>query len=249
MSVKIAITSDMHLWHWLGRTRNLHDPLPHDLVADSIAMEKPDLIIDAGDLEAPDLFTEALDKRGLRHVPRVLHPPGNHDFYGKWWHGDPGRDFQYGTVCGLRIASATLWTDFNRNDPLTVDAVRNYLNDFRAIRGFTTDVCYAAHIEQRRLLVAAIQGPGVDVAVTHHGISQQSVHPRYKTRGTTQFMENFGFVSDMDDIVMASGAKLWVHGHVHDPFDYMIGETRVVVNPCGYPGEHQRPYAPVYVTI
>jgi hypothetical protein len=30
--------------------------------------------------------------------------------------------------------------------------------------------------------------------------------------------------------------KLWTHGHTHDPFDYMVGKTRVVCNPRGYAG-------------
>ena len=28
--------------------------------------------------------------------------------------------------------------------------------------------------------------------------------------------------------------KLWIHGHVHNNFDYMIGDTRVICNPRGY---------------
>jgi hypothetical protein len=28
--------------------------------------------------------------------------------------------------------------------------------------------------------------------------------------------------------------KLWTHGHTHELFDYMIGDTRVVCNPRGY---------------
>ena len=27
---------------------------------------------------------------------------------------------------------------------------------------------------------------------------------------------------------------LWVHGHMHDSFDYRLGRTRVVCNPRGY---------------
>ena len=30
---------------------------------------------------------------------------------------------------------------------------------------------------------------------------------------------------------------LWVHGHVHDAFDYTIGRTRVLANPRGYRDE------------
>jgi Icc-related predicted phosphoesterase len=29
-------------------------------------------------------------------------------------------------------------------------------------------------------------------------------------------------------------SDLWVHGHVHDGFDYTVGRTRVVANPAGY---------------
>ena len=27
---------------------------------------------------------------------------------------------------------------------------------------------------------------------------------------------------------------MWVHGHTHERYDYMIGSTRVVCNPRGY---------------
>jgi hypothetical protein len=27
---------------------------------------------------------------------------------------------------------------------------------------------------------------------------------------------------------------LWLHGHVHDSFDYQVGRCRVVTNPAGY---------------
>lgn len=33
------------------------------------------------------------------------------------------------------------------------------------------------------------------------------------------------------------GPTLWVHGHVHHRNDYMVGDTRVVSNARGYPGE------------
>lgn len=27
------------------------------------------------------------------------------------------------------------------------------------------------------------------------------------------------------------------HGHTHTPFDYLIGDCRVICNPSGYPGQ------------
>ena len=49
---------------------------------------------------------------------------------------------------------------------------------------------------------------------------------------------NYYFASDLDNFILDNqNIKLWIHGHVHDPFDYKIGETRVVCNPLGYPRE------------
>lgn len=31
----------------------------------------------------------------------------------------------------------------------------------------------------------------------------------------------------------------WVHGHVHDPFNYKIGSTPIYCNPHGYIGEER----------
>ena len=50
---------------------------------------------------------------------------------------------------------------------------------------------------------------------------------------------NGAFVSNLDEFIMDHPQiKLWTHGHVHNVFDYTIGETRVVCNPRGYPGEN-----------
>ena len=38
-------------------------------------------------------------------------------------------------------------------------------------------------------------------------------------------------------ILKDSKAALWVHGHIHGQSDYVLGETRVIANPRGYPGE------------
>ena len=32
----------------------------------------------------------------------------------------------------------------------------------------------------------------------------------------------------------AYDVQLWLHGHVHDSFDYRVGGCRVVANPAGY---------------
>ena len=46
---------------------------------------------------------------------------------------------------------------------------------------------------------------------------------------------NGGYHSDLSEFILDHPQiKLWTHGHTHHPFDYVIGETRIVCNPRGY---------------
>jgi Icc-related predicted phosphoesterase len=74
------------------------------------------------------------------------------------------------------------------------------------------------------------------VVVGHHAPSKASTHPRYLNDTTM----NGAYSSDLCEFILdRPQIKLWVHGHTHDSFDYMIGSTRVVCNPRGYDG-HER---------
>ena len=42
-------------------------------------------------------------------------------------------------------------------------------------------------------------------------------------------------INDLSDFILDNpNISFWNHGHTHFPFDYMIGETRVLCNPRGY---------------
>jgi hypothetical protein len=75
------------------------------------------------------------------------------------------------------------------------------------------------------------------VVVTHHTPSWQSCHERW----IHDRVMNGAFHTELGDfIAYRPQIKLWVHGHTHDEFDYLIGETRVVCNPRGYIGHENR---------
>ena len=81
------------------------------------------------------------------------------------------------------------------------------------------------------------EGDKKTVVCTHHSPSLQSCHPRYKHDSVM----NGGYHSDLEEFIMARpNIKLWTHGHTHEDFDYMVGETRVVCNPRGYIGYEGR---------
>ena len=48
-------------------------------------------------------------------------------------------------------------------------------------------------------------------------------------------------------LVEERGARLWIHGHTHISFDYQVGDTRVVCNARGYPGEQGTSMNPALV--
>jgi DNA repair exonuclease SbcCD nuclease subunit len=69
------------------------------------------------------------------------------------------------------------------------------------------------------------------VVCTHHTPSHRSCAPYYKDDA----IMNGAYHSNLEDFILDRPAiKLWTHGHTHDDFDYLIGETRVVCNPRGY---------------
>jgi Icc-related predicted phosphoesterase len=75
------------------------------------------------------------------------------------------------------------------------------------------------------------QPDGKFVVVGHHAPSRRSTHPRYQNE---QLM-NGGYSSSLDEFIeQRPQIKLWTHGHTHEDFDYMVGETRIVCNPRGY---------------
>lgn len=75
------------------------------------------------------------------------------------------------------------------------------------------------------------------VVVGHHTPSFQSMAPCYahdKLMNGAYHTNLEEFILDHPEIV------LWTHGHVHDPYDYMIGDCRVFCNPRGYVGYETR---------
>ena len=72
------------------------------------------------------------------------------------------------------------------------------------------------------------------IIVTHHAPSPYSISLQY-----TGSMLNPAFASNLNQfIVEHPQIRLWCHGHVHTPFDYILGETRVVCCPFGYNNEN-----------
>jgi Icc-related predicted phosphoesterase len=188
----------------------------------------------------------------------VLYIMGNHEHYsGRWnntaehlrealepWDNITLMDDGWLNFGNTRIVGTSLWTDFNKGDPITMNAVKGMMNDYHTItiensgayhklRPIDTFNAHSRAVETIKLATETWDG---DVVVLgHHAPSHQSIHERYKH----DWVMNGAFCSNLDDYIFnQEKIKLWIHGHVHNPFDYMIGQCRIVCNPHGYPREH-----------
>lgn len=196
--------------------------------------------------------------RCSKEFPHVIYVAGNHEFYhGKWKASlQDLRDTcavhnnvfflerELKEINDVTFVGATLWTDCNKGDPLTLHALSGLMNDYRVIRndehGFTK--LRPAHTMYRHQQTLGYFKNVIDdrkdkkiVVVGHHTPSFQSVAEKYKGPGDE--LMNGGYHSDLSEFILdRPQIKLWTHGHTHDPFDYMIGETRIVCNPRGYDG-------------
>jgi len=214
-----------------------------------------DVVILAGDI--------GVGLGGLRWVEArfpdkpVIYVPGNHELY----HHDitlidelkaaaPGNlhilnDNQV-IIDGIRFLGSTLWTDFalfgEADKFFAMQTARQGMTYFSIVennsRRFTPEEAIRLHTASRDWLATMLAEPfdGVTVVVTHHAPSSQSVHPRYAHDLLTP-----AFASNLENLMEGDRAVLWVHGHMHESFDYEVYGTRVVCNPRGYAPEALNP--------
>ena len=193
-------------------------------------------------------------KRCSFQFPHVIYIMGNHEFYhGKFYAAiDYMREevAKYPNIYLLEqdmkiiddvvFVGGTLWTDMNGRDPLTMHAIKDMMNDFRIIRNDKREYAAMSPLDVAirhdktlgyiKLIVQEHKDKKC-VVVGHHAPSFKSVSEQY----ASQTLMNGGYASDLGEFIMDHPQiKLWTHGHMHQPFDYVIGETRVVCNPRGY---------------
>jgi predicted phosphodiesterase len=228
MAMKIGIMSDLHMYKTV-----LTEETPWDFVPEADVF-----YICAGDICEDN---DARARFNQKHYDHMLSIHGNHDYYGNTF-----SDAKYHTILrsvnGVRIAGATLWTDVRDN--LAWYTYKKGLIDCYYISDLTHEAMIECHEMHKHFLF----GMDADIIVSHHAPTMRSVHERYMSDP-----HNVCFANDLEKQIlnMKKPPKLWIHGHTHDDFDYMIGDTRVVCHPRGYKNERDDywRYAPKIVEI
>jgi predicted phosphodiesterase len=245
--MKIGLVSDLHL--------EFGNPLHLDNYCSEI-----DVLIVAGDVcevKNVHLFRDFFTDVSFS-FPHVVYVAGNHEFYT----GEMQEtkltiretlarfsnvyflDNEVKEIDGVRFLGSTLWTDFNKGDPISMWQIAQKINDYRIIRNrdFSSDVprrllpedTAQYHMVAKEFIMNELsESFEKTVVVTHMAPSEKSVHSKYKN----DYHVNGAYFSNLESLIEENKhIKLWCHGHTHDHHDYMIEHTRVVCNPRGYKG-------------
>lgn len=268
--MKIAVCSDLHLEFGSLTLKNT-DNAEVLILSGDICVSKD--LMEPGDMSAKSEELHKFFKNCSGEFPSVVYVAGNHEHY----HGDYGRtlndlktrlsylsnlhilDKETVTLEGVTFVGATLWTDMNDEDPITMQTIGSMMNDFRCVKNSNKKVSFRDAdgnfhervsrfspedaVEDHKKTLDYIRHVVGDkdnqkfVVVGHHAPSKLSTHPRYQN----ETLMNGGYSSDLSQFILDNPQiKLWTHGHTHETFDYKIGETRIVCNPRGYINYEER---------
>lgn len=239
--MKIHLASDLHL-----------EFIQRDYPGERLITPVPgtDVLVIAGDIaNGADACSLFADWRAAERIP-IIYVAGNHEYYGRMYapmlqkirEGAAMNNIHFlennsVEIDGVRFLGCTMWTDYKLETTLTqafqMKYASEHLNDHHVIRKgrhlFSPQDALDLHLDSRMWLKSELEKPfaGKTVVVTHHGPNLRSVHSRYAGDPL-----NAAFNSDLSGLM--PNVDLWLHGHVHDGFDYQVGRCRVVANPAGY---------------
>lgn len=243
--MKIQLLSDLHLEFGSGT------PLSFD---------QADVVILAGDTHLGTKGIEWVKK----YIPnkKVIYLLGNHEYYKGSYPKTVTKIIEaakesdiyvlennYIDIQNVRFHGCTLWTDFSiLGDPMYYGMLcQEKMNDYKQIKrdpSFSkirsVDI-YGIHQRSKAWLDQSLKDSKElqNIVITHHAPSIQSVPEISQKDPVTS-----AYASNLDAFILEHQPKYWIHGHIHTPCRYNIGETEVICNPHGYISEKDNGFNP-----
>lgn len=247
--MKIRSVSDLHL-EFLNSAEEVSEMA--ETILPTLPDDRSSVLLLCGDIcsaNRHDYLKAFLDKIADR-FSLTLYIPGNHEYYHGNYDTTPTaiieevpafvifqRDASILSPQGVKFHMHTLWTDFDKESPDSMNEARYRMNDYRLIYKGKYRLTPEDTLEFHKKHLEALErdlNEG-DVVMTHHSPSLRSVPAEYLTDRV-----NGAYHSDLEGLILRKKPKLWVHGHTHTACDYMIGDTHVVCNPRGYGNQFRK---------
>jgi Icc-related predicted phosphoesterase len=240
--MKIQIISDLH--QEFGQT--------------NLTFNNADVVVFAGDINIGIKGIEWLIEK-IKDKP-VLYILGNHEYYKGSYPKTLNKIKALAELTNIKVLEneaveienvvfhgATLWTDFSLfgNPQYYGMLCQEKMNDYQKIRKdpsfskLRSIDTFRIHSQSVIWLTESLlENKGkTNIVITHHAPSLKSIPQTYKEDPISS-----AYASNLEDLILKFQPKLWIHGHIHEPINYSIGQTKVICNPHGYINEKYNGY-------
>ena len=223
--------------------------------------ENADCLIMAGDIyELANIFPKSelsysMIDEFFQHVSSqfkyVVYIAGNHEYYGFRIDAAKERIETYLESMNIQnikfldnssieindvlIHGATLWTNFNNGDQLAMMSAQYGMNDYRHISKDSNTVltpthAFEMHNKTMQYFEEQVSNGKKCVVVSHHAPLYKCISPDHSHPDL-----DHAYASDLSEFILDNpNIKAWCFGHVHERFDFMCGDTRILSNCRGY---------------
>lgn len=207
-----------------------------------VKKDEPNVLVAAGDLccfrQDRESTLELLLGSFSKMYDHVVFVPGNHEYWGSYMEDVPMQlesyRQKYGTISltdgqivdidGVKFGGGTLWYGSDA-DGHFIDYSRIY-SERQAIWNQNANWLKMDLSE-------------VDVCVSHHMPTEESIAPKWLRYGNNEF-----FCAFIEEHLASFSKlpKLFIHGHTHNPMDFVgVCGSRFYCNPHGYQNEGENP--------
>lgn len=236
--MKCALLSDLHY--------EFHGSLAHVRIPPGV-----ETLILAGDVSNASRLKPVLEHYA-QVVENVVYVAGNHEHYGHGaldflrrirtpknvhWLRAPHKILN---LKGVTFAGDTLW--FGDYDGLN-QMYERAMPDFSAIRAPGNKPTASWIYERHAKAVNFFTSVQADVFVTHHLPTPVLTAPQYLGSPINRFFSSPVFER------VSNPPAVWCYGHTHTANDRVLGDTRFLCNPRGYPDERPGVYEPMVFDV
>lgn len=249
--MRIFYTSDLHTDTY---------PFAYTLRDMGVKVDEYDVIILAGDLTNghPALLNKLL--KDIK-IPVII-VLGNHDYWNNEFSDAPAKfirhfkregfehvhvlDYKenpYVIINDVVFIGSTLWTDVGENDAAAAMVMACMPDCSRIIGGkglLRQKEVYDSHLDTLEVFEDThnLFYSKKKILVTHHCLTEKSIYPLYKnSKSLATQAVNRGYFSDLEYWLAEQDFLAVISGHTHYNTDFMLGKTRMLSNPLGYPGD------------